>query len=75
MPQKNAISAAAHTATAVPVGVTTLTILGIPLNEWAYIAAIVSALFAVVSYSVKMWRDWQIGKAAKNRRVILSDDE
>lgn len=75
MPDKNAISTAAHVSTVVPVGVTTLTIMGIPLNEWAYIAAIISALFAVASYSVKIWRDWRIGKAAGSSRVKLAGDE
>jgi hypothetical protein len=38
-----------------------------PLSDLAYIVAIVSGLFAVASYIVKIWRDIRIGKAAQNR--------
>lgn len=75
MPEKNAISTIAHTTASVPVGVAGMFVLGIQISDWAIIGAVASALFAVLSYCVRMWRDIQIGKAAKGQRVTVSSDE
>lgn len=66
MPDRT-ITTAANISASVPVGVTGMHLLGMPLSDLAYIVAIVSGLFAVASYIVKIWRDIRIGKAAQNR--------
>ena len=71
MPDKNAASTIAHLSIPVPVGVVGIHLCGIPLSDWAYIAAIVSAVFCVASYSVKMWRDWHIGRAAQRENSMI----
>jgi len=67
MPDRT-ITTAANVSASVPVGVTGMHLLGIPLSDLAYLVAIISGLFAVGSYCVKMWRDIQIGKAAQEKR-------
>jgi len=74
MPDKNAVSQAAHVTAVVPVGVTGMHMFGIPLSEWAYIAAIVSGIFCVFAYSVKMWRDFHIGMAARHQRMRVTEE-
>lgn len=73
MPDKSAASVIANVSVPVPIGVVGLHLFGIPLSEWAYIAAIVSAIFAVGSYAVKMWRDFHIGKAAQAKLEDADD--